>query len=321
MATSVAPTPKPTVSRAALPPAVTRRLHVGRSLGGPGFPGGWVVAFGSVWVPEGQTGQLTRFDQQTGSPTVIKVGDPAKDPAGVDPNAAVAAGDRIAVTSRAAKAVALVDPATSAVVGTVDVGVAAYGIAVQGDTVWATDFENGLVTRASIRTGKVVGRTQVPGPEGVVATASAAWVASETGALYRVDVTTGAALAVPGVSGGNLETLAFGAGSVWALDKMAGVVYRVDPTTSRVKAKVPVVLGEQADAGICFGAGTLWVVGSPAGRNVLGISASTNRLATGASLPVSTQSCAFGGSLVWTISGESSSDGDEILGIDPRKLS
>jgi hypothetical protein len=319
--TSAAPAPTATPSRAALPASVVGRLHIGRSLEGPGFPGGWTVAFGSVWVPEGHLGQLTRFDVRTGAPTVIKIGEPSKDPAGMDPHAVALAGDRIAVTSRAAHAVALVDPATNQVATTVDVGVAAYGIAVVGDTVWASDFENGEVTRASIRTGKVVRRSQADGPEGIVATPSAAFVASETGALFRVDATTGAVLAVPGVGGGNIETVAFGGGSVWALDKAQGLVFRVDPTTSRVLAKVRVPLGESADAGIAFGGGQAWVLGGPAGQSVHGISASTNKVGVRASLPVGTALCAFGAGRVWTISGEAASDGDEILGLDPAKLS
>jgi sugar lactone lactonase YvrE len=321
---SAAPTPTATAtatpSLASLPAAVTTRVHVGHKLGGPGFPGGWVVAFGSVWVPEGDAGRLTRFALPTGEQTVIEIGDPSKDVAGIDPQAAAVAGERIAVTDRAAKAVALVDPATNAVAATVEVGVAAYAIAVDGDTVWATDYEGGTVVRASARTGKVIGTSQVPGPEGAVAANGAAWVASETGAVYRVDATNGAAAVVPGTTGGNIETMALGGGAVWALDKQAGKVFRVDPRSGRTVAAVKVVLGEQADAGICFGAGTAWVIGSPAGRNVLGISAATNRVAVQATLPVGTQSCAFGGSLVWTFSGESASDGDEVLGLDPRKL-
>lgn len=319
--TSVAPTATATPSLTALPASVTTRLHAGRDLGEPTFPGGYLVAFGSVWVPEGQGGQLTRFPVAGGTPVVVKVGDPTKDEQGIDPGAVTLAGSRVAVASRAAHAVALVDPATNMVVGSTDVGIAPYAIAVQGDTVWASDYDNGVVVRASLRTGKVVGRSKVRGPEGIVATPAAAFVASETGSLFRVDATTGAALAVPGVSGGNIETLASGGGSVWALDKIQGNVYRVDPRTSRVLAKVAAPLADPAAAGITFGAGTLWVVGGPAGRSVMGISASTNQITVRASLPVGTFSCVFGSSLLWTFSGESASDGDEILGLDPRKLS
>jgi YVTN family beta-propeller protein len=299
---------------------VTTRLHAGRDLGEGVFPGGYLVAFGSVWVPEGQHGQVTRFPVAGGQSVVIKVGDPAKDQHGLDPGAVTLAGERVAVSSRAAHAVVLVDPTTDAVVTSVDVGIAPYGIAVEGDAVWATDYDNGVVVRSSVRTGKVVKRTSVSGPEGVVATGAAAFVATETGSLVRVDATTGASLAVPGVSGGNIETLASGGGSVWALDKVGGNVYRVDPTTNRLLAKVAVALSDPAAAGITFGAGTLWVVGGPAGPSVLGIRASTNKVAVRASLPVGVFSCAFGSSLLWTFSGESASDGDEVLGLDPRKL-
>lgn len=315
---SVGPTAAP--SLAALPRFVTARLHAGRDLGEPVFPGGYLVAFGSVWVPEGQSGQVTRFPVDGRTPVVIKVGDPSQDPQGLDPGAATLAGDRVAVANRAAHAVTLVDPTTNSVAGTVDVGIAPYGIAVQGKTVWATDYDNGVVVQASTSTGKVVRRSKVGGPEGVVATSAAAFVATETGSLVRVDAGTGAVRPVPGVQGGNIETLAFGGGSVWALDKIQGDVYRVDPTTSRVLAKVHITLADPAAAGITYGAGTVWVVGGPAGPSVVGIRAATNKVGVRASLPVGSFSCVYGSNLLWTFSGESASDGDEILGIDPSKL-
>lgn len=136
-------------------------------------------------------------------------------------------------------------------------------LAVDGDSVWATN--DGRVERWS-RKGKLAG-VAMSKPCGAMATfRRALWVADcEERALVRIDIRTARKTAtIPtGIANpkGELNVVA-GGGSIWVASDQKGVVSRVDPATNRVKATIAVNAGVHY---LAFGFGSLWAVSSESG--------------------------------------------------------
>ncbi|MFC3308762.1 Vgb family protein [Blastomonas aquatica] len=133
-------------------------------------------------------------------------------------------------------------------------------LAVDGDSVWATN--DGRVERWS-RSGKIAG-VAMSKPCGAMAILDGSlWVADcKEQALVRIDTQTAQKTAtVPTglASTGELNVVA-GAGSIWvASDNVAGKVSRVDPATNTVIATITVSPGTWY---LTFGFGSVWAVSS-----------------------------------------------------------
>lgn len=133
-------------------------------------------------------------------------------------------------------------------------------LAVDGDSVWATN--DGRVERWS-RQGKIAA-VAMSKPCGAMAISDGSlWVADcKEGALVRIDTQKAEKTAtVPtGIANpkGELNVVA-GAGSIWVASDQKGVVSRVDPATNRVIASIPVNPGTHY---LAFGHGSLWAVSS-----------------------------------------------------------
>jgi virginiamycin B lyase len=133
-------------------------------------------------------------------------------------------------------------------------------LAVDGDSVWATNA--GRVERWS-REGKIAG-VPMSKPCGAMAILDGSlWVADcKENALVRIDTQSAqktATVATGLASTGELNVVA-GAGSIWvASDNVAGKVSRVDPGTNTVIATITVSPGTWY---LAFGFGAVWVVSS-----------------------------------------------------------
>ncbi|MBB3693825.1 streptogramin lyase [Sphingomonas sp. BK580] len=146
-------------------------------------------------------------------------------------------------------------------------------LAVDGDTVWATN--KGRVERWS-RRGKLA-EVAMARPCGAMTVAfGSLWVADCTAlSVNRIDLRTATITAtIPtGVANpkGELNVVA-GAGSIWVASDVAGTVARIDPATARVAASVAVDPGTFY---LSFGMGALWAV-SAAGQSLQKIDPVTN---------------------------------------------
>jgi virginiamycin B lyase len=146
-------------------------------------------------------------------------------------------------------------------------------LAVDGDSVWATN--DGRVERWS-RQGKLAA-VAMSKPCGAMAISHGSlWVADcKEGTLNRIDTRTARKTAtIPtGIANpaGELNVAA-GAGSIWVASDDKGVLSRVDPATNRVIATIQVEPGTHF---LAFGHGSLWAVSSK-GQVVQRVDPSTN---------------------------------------------
>ncbi len=146
-------------------------------------------------------------------------------------------------------------------------------LAVEGDSVWATN--KGRVERWS-RRGKLA-EVAMAHPCGAMAIASGSlWVADcNTLSVNRIDLRTATITATisTGIANpkGELNVVA-GAGSIWVASDAAGTVARVDPATDRVVASIAVDPGTFY---LSYGMDAVWAV-SAAGQSLQKIDPSSN---------------------------------------------
>jgi virginiamycin B lyase len=146
-------------------------------------------------------------------------------------------------------------------------------LAVDGDTVWATN--EGRVERWS-RDGKLA-TVAMSQPCGAMAIAAESlWVADcKDGTLVRIKLATARIVAVirTGIASPDGElSVVSGAGSIWVASDAKGVVARVDPASNRVIASVAV---DPDSFYLTFGSGSLWAV-SPTRASLQKIDPRTN---------------------------------------------
>ncbi len=174
----------------------------------------------------------------------------------------------------AALACAAASPAMAEVEQVIPVPGFADFLAVDGDTVWATN--TGRVERWS-RTGKLA-EVAIARPCGAMAIAAGSlWVANCKGkTLARVDLATAKVTASIPTGVANAQEgemiVAAGGGSVWIGSDAAGAVARVDPATNRVVATIKVAPGSYF---LAYGFGALWAV-SQKGATIQKIDPATN---------------------------------------------
>ena len=151
-------------------------------------------------------------------------------------------------------------PATAAapVETVIDVPGFADFLAVDGDTVWATN--KGRVERWS-KAGKRAEVAMTHPCGAMTISAGSLWVADcKEKTVNRIDIRTARRTAVipTGLASpdGEMNVVA-GAGSIWVASDKSGVVARIDPATNTVIASVNVSPGS---CYLAFGEGALWVV-------------------------------------------------------------
>jgi DNA-binding SARP family transcriptional activator/ABC-type branched-subunit amino acid transport system substrate-binding protein/DNA-binding beta-propeller fold protein YncE len=230
-----------------------------------------------------------------------------------------------------ASGVAAIDAGGRAVTGFTSAGRTPSNIAVGEGAVWVLDADDRTISKIDPESGDV--KTFSPGttPTDLAVGAGALWVSNRrsvatelfeyTASISKIDpastlVTRTLVLphpgrgqvpvgAVPGVS-----QLAFGAGSLWAINPDA-TISRFDAETGKRETTVP----GSATSGIAFGTGGVWVVGD--GPYVVRIDPKTNR--AGEPIPVNASSLAgiaAGAGSVWA----SAPDEGVVWRIEPDGL-
>jgi DNA-binding beta-propeller fold protein YncE len=142
----------------------------------------------------------------------------------------------------------------------------------------------------------------------------AIWVAGQDG-LLRVDLRTNRVVAtIPVPLAGRYASVAFGEGAVWMTSGEAdGVVYRVDPASNRVTARIGVPGGA---FGIVVAAGIVWVTQYLPERDpgvVARIDARTGRLRSPIEIPHLPGAIRYGLDAIWVTSRFT------VSRIDPRR--
>jgi YVTN family beta-propeller protein len=223
-----------------------------------------------------------------------------------------------------ANSVAVIDPATNAVVDAVPLGERPTRIAAHGDDVWVLLPDRGTVTHLSgserTRLGTVgAGRTA----SGLAAEDRGVWVSdARTGRVTLIERerltvaatarTKGRPLVGPYADAG---LLAMGFGSLWFASGEQ-TISRIDPRTGRVTARIrPVTTGE-SDGAITTGAGSVWVAGPVQGSPLTRIDPRRNAvLARIALSKFRSGGATVAGGNVWV----ADPGGDKVWRVDPTR--
>ena len=158
-----------------------------------------------------------------------------------------------------------VDPATSAVAGTADIGVGARLVTTGGGAVWVSHYANGTVLRVDPATLAVTTSPRIcGGPQGIVATAEAVWVACTTdNVVVRLDPTSWAVTARVTTPTAPDGLVAGPDGRLRLVAQQGPTLVVIDPTTNAVVSQQ--VLGtvpqlyDQANLAVAVTADATWV--------------------------------------------------------------
>jgi YVTN family beta-propeller protein len=173
------------------------------------------------------------------------------------PTGAAAGGGAVWVAHFNDHAISRIDPSSSSVRDSIQVGAGPSGIAVGGGSVWVANNLDGTVSRIDLRTDAVVQTIDVGnGPDDVDFGASALWVANANDeTVSRIDGRSGVVTATF-AAGGDASAVAFAFGSLWVANGLEGTVTRIDP---RSRETIAVVHVGNGPAALAAGAREMWV--------------------------------------------------------------
>ena len=204
---------------------------------------------GSLWVAARTTGTISRIDPVTGAlvatfaaPKVVDdilVADGSLWVASFDPYRCAA--------NHCFSRLTRIGTRTNAVTGTFDVDTPT-GLAAGYGALWIVNHRTAAVTRFDPRTGRAVATIGVrlphegtfEGPTEIAAGLGGVWVSQPSeDVVTRIDPGTNRLVArVHLPRNSEPETLAVGAGSIWAVGPKR--IFRIDPGTNRVVASAPI---------------------------------------------------------------------------------
>lgn len=111
-------------------------------------------------------------------------------------------------------------------------------------------------------------------------------------------------------------TMAMAEGSLWVGNCDGGEVYRIDPQTAQVLAKIPAGVGPSGEQNVVAGAGSIWVPNQE-GSTISRIDPATNAVVASIDVVAGTTYLTFGFDALWAASGE----GQLLQQIDPASNS
>jgi virginiamycin B lyase len=228
-------------------PHADQTIRVGRA------PYNMAAGFGSVWVTV--FGGLVRLDPATGAVVArIQIGGR---PWGV----AVGEG-AVWVGNLTNGNVARVDPATNTVVWQVTLNLSLgeaspVGVAAGAGSVWAADNSSDFVWRLDPATGAILDTAHVGDTHEFVGFGEGAvWVSSEDGTVGELEPATGTVTRSI-AAGADADFLGFSPGSVWVTNFRTEFLWRIDPATGAIAAKLRI--GGGGAQGVAFDGSSLWV--------------------------------------------------------------
>jgi YVTN family beta-propeller protein len=158
----------------------------------------------------------------------------------------------------APNSVAIIDPESNKVTGSVPVGIRPSSVAVGASSVWVANLDDRTISRIDPATRTLQQNIPLEAtPTGVAAGAGAVWIANGIlGTVSRLDPTVNAVIETIDVTTrSNAGSVTFGDAEVWAAFGV-GEVGHIDPAANRVVEKG--VAGVSPSA-IAIGEGSVWV--------------------------------------------------------------
>jgi streptogramin lyase len=183
-------------------------------------------------------------------------------PVGAPPLRVAAGADAIWVTSEPDGTLTRLNPNSGEAVGEpVQLEAGISGVAVGGGSVWVSDPPRGEVLRIDPKAGRVLDRIAVGGRPGPIAFGGGrVWVADEAGAgIAAIDAKGGDVYRRGLAPHAAPLRLGVGAGGLWVSSASTGNVRRIDLSSLRVDASIPVGRGP---AGVTVAHGLVWVANS-----------------------------------------------------------
>jgi DNA-binding SARP family transcriptional activator len=239
---------------------------------------------GHLWAASGGVagntpippGRVVDYDLSSAASRTHRVGPATEGDEEQTTIAADSAGAEIWAGNKDSETVTQLEPPTLAKVH----GIAPGGLAVVGDTVWASDPSRNGVVRIDGTSARITHRIAIPGePTRIAADARDVWVIARehngsgewrptrgtTPAVWRIDARTNQAVERIPLPLTPIR-IALGAGSVWVTalrvlsysgSSVDATVFRIDPASNRIDARIP--LHTRAADGIIVSHGLVWV--------------------------------------------------------------
>jgi serine/threonine-protein kinase len=233
------------------------------------------IGEGGVWTygwPDSESPLLQHFDEETGEP---------------------------------------VEPLPIALEAGCGAGIAGFGLAVGSQTVWFSGGPATCVSRINPATHAPLEPVSIDSGAvtDIVLGGGRLWVGSDAGTLTVFDPLTGRRRDEKEING-TPDALAYGSGSVWALDFLESEVIRIDPSSDEIIGRVQLG-GNPRD--IAAGDGGVWVM-DPVAETATPIDPSSNSAGAPIGLGPAPSSIAVGLGSAWVGDGE---DGN-LYRIDPE---
>jgi YVTN family beta-propeller protein len=157
--------------------------------------------------------------------------------------------------------IARVNPRTAHVHDVVRPGGTLLDIGTGFGSVWAADFDRGLVWRIDPRSGRITARIPVgPRPSHLAFGFGSVWVMSEHARVVRISPARNRVEAsVRAPIDGESDFVTTGAGAVWIVaydTQLQGTLVEIDPTSNSVTRTVPVGQGPQ---GVAVEGDSVWI--------------------------------------------------------------
>ena len=271
--------------------------------------GGLIAALVLILGSPGNAHALSHVDANAVGLINAATGKISKEvPVGATPGRLAVGKGAVWVTNADDGTVSRIDPLKKIVVQTIPVGSSPSGITTGNGAVWVVNSLDGTVSRIDPKKDAVVQTIDVGnGPASIVYAAGSVWVAN-TGdeTITKINADNGKAKTLQIAA----SELAFGDGTLWASQRTANRVVRIDPAKGNVVQIIPV---GNAPSGLAFGSGAAWVANSLDGT-VSRIDPTTNSVAVTIPTGNGPAAVAVGSSGVWV----SNEFGGTLARIDPR---
>jgi DNA-binding beta-propeller fold protein YncE len=216
----------------------------------------------AVWVTNGTTGVVSRIDPESNHVTATIQLSPGVGLLTLSPGTLWAINIPQHTVSK-------IDEQTNRVVATLSVPPLPIGLTYGAGSIWICDRHDGAagVLRLDPHTDQILAQIDVSGNRGLwcngdlQVTAEGVWVPLfdtvsplRQHLVARIDPATNKVTNLIGLGADMNPSMAADAHGVWVIDALTGL-YRIDPHTKQVVAKVPLPGGDC----IAIGAGTLWL--------------------------------------------------------------
>ena len=213
-------------------------------------PGASAIGLGSLWVAQPDRGTVARLSLEDGS-----VIDPSIR-VGASPEGIAVGDGAVWVTNSGDGTVSRIDVETNEVSQELEVGSRPTAIDFGDGALWVADAFAGELLKVELASRDVESVRLAGEPSGVAFTQEGVWVSVAPSGIARVDpADLGLTFAHQSLGSGPTAVLpAFG--SIWVTNQFDDTVSRVEPSTGREDAKIPVGDGPNA---VTSAGGSLWV--------------------------------------------------------------